>query len=183
LVDAIGGWSLARVSAALAASRWAIGLEGAEPTGAGVLEHRPELAGAPVSLLARAAWALAGHPDLRLSAGQRSQLEVAAGQLTRAGYGRTRPGPAAAAAAVIDLAFGDWVGFWQVGKVDRGYHRRDGRAPVTPGALAICAGRLAHQELAGYRQRRDPGRHERAAAHRSTRRRPQKPTDVVVADE
>lgn len=155
-VDATVSVSLSSVRAALAAARLSVGLDGAEPTGARLLQAVPALAAAPPSLLARAAWAEAGHQDLRLSVAQREQLETAAGQLERAGYGVLPAGPAAAAAAIIDLAFGGWAEFWHVGDQDRGHDRADGKRPATPGALAICARRLAHRLLAGWRTRRRP---------------------------
>lgn len=141
--------SLSSVRAALAAAQLSAGLEGREPTGVALLEKVPVLADAPVSLLARAAWAQAGHRDLRLSVGQREQLELAVGQLERAGYGVLPAGRPAAAAALIDLAFGGWREFW-----NRNPKRSDGKPAVTPGALAICARRLAHLQLKAWRARR-----------------------------
>ena len=139
--------------AALEAAHWKASFEGSEPTGERLLRAFPALAAMPLPLLARAAWLRAGHPDLRLSLNQRVLLETAGGQIERAGYAAWPPGPEAAAAAIIDLAAGDWAEHWHIG----GRRQVDGKPPVTPGALAICARRLAHRLLAGWRIRRRSG--------------------------
>lgn len=149
-VDATRPWSLSEAVAALEASHWQLASREREPTGMRLLEASPVLAEIPLPLLARAAWLKAGHHDLRLSLSQRTSLETAGGQIDRAGYGPLPPGRGAAAAAIIDLAAGDWAEHWHIG----GRRQLDAKAPATPGAIAICARRLAHKLLAGWRSRR-----------------------------
>jgi hypothetical protein len=150
------------VIAALDFSRSLCGIEEGTVDPARLLDASPWLVDVPPSILLRAAWQVAGHGDLRLSLGQREQLETACQQLERTGIGVFAPGRRAAVAAVLWLAWGEWRSFWHVRKSEHGVR--------TPGALAICARRLAHRELAAWRSRRDPDRAKRAAANRAGRK-------------
>lgn len=155
-----------QASAALAVALQFEAGEGGGVNGGRLLELRPVLAELPIEVVAREAWRLlagaelpTGRGDCRLSLKMQDRLARASSQLERAGYIALR-GPAASRAAVIDLAFGDWVDYW------------DGRAkpPATLGGLACCLSALARERVSGYRNRRDPSRAGRSAAWRVGRR-------------
>lgn len=148
--------------AALAFARSLSGIEGGEADPSRLLDAAPWVVDVPPSILVRAACQLAGFSDLRLSLTQRLELEEACQQIERTGYATFAPGRRASVAALLMLVWGEWRDFWHV--------RSPEQTPRTPGALAICARRLAHRELAAWRSRRDPGREKRAAANRAGRK-------------
>lgn len=138
---------------------------GALETGERALAACPELAAAPLAAVLRECWRLFApgrrRPDLRLSLGERERLEVAARQLSRSPYG-TLTGPAAAAAAAIDVAAEDWLVYWRA-------WTKAGRpptsAPATLGGVSWCLRRLARRHARGARVRRQASRSRPGPAH------------------
>lgn len=157
--------SAASQLAARAALAGLILLGAFEEGGAGAVRARPALAELPIEQVAREAWRLfAGAEELsdlgdgRLSPAGRRRLERASSQLARVGYGGLT-GPAAPAAAVIDIALGDWRLYWPGrGTAGAAMMRAADRPPATLGGLVTCLHRLAHQERAGWRWRQAASR-------------------------
>lgn len=154
--------SALQARAALVAAAQVGGDEEGGFCGVGLLRADPSLADLPVESLAREAWRLfAGADEIsplggdgRLSPRGRSQLERASSQLARVGYGGLA-GPAAAAAAAIDIARGDWQLYWSGrGPAAAAVMRREDAPPATFGGIVLCLHRCAHQERAGWRARR-----------------------------
>lgn len=161
----------ASVRAALETEARARGTE--DVTGQSVLEACPELAAAPLEVVAREAWRLFGHGNGRLAdrpcpssaIGMAKELELRGAQLERTGYNGLS-GRAAPIAALIDLAGGDWTWHWPARRSASG----DDKPPATVGGLVFCLRHLARREVAGWRQRRDPDREGRRQQWATTRR-------------
>lgn len=135
LIDTNAAWSVDQCLAALDSINGFTELAGAE-----IVAAVPELAAVDVGVLARAVWQREQRAPLdpRISPDGRRQVDAAARRLARFGYGGLT-GPAAAAAAAIDVAGGDW----------RQWYRKP---PKTLGGLLHAVKRLANERR----------RHERA---------------------